>query len=199
VVNISNPSAPAIVGTADTPGEAYGVAVAGNHAYVADFEAGLTVVDITSPTSPAILGTVITPDYSLAVSVSGTRAYIADNDYGLVLLPIQCGAEIGIADPPPTASSPPPLRIHPSVPNPFHHATEIRFELAEPGPVSLEIYDVSGRRVRALAESTGLSAGRQTMRWDGRDDRGHRLASGIYLCRITAGRAAQTQRLVLIH
>ena len=60
VMDISDPTAPMIVGSVDTPGEARGVAVAGSYAYIADAGSGLQVIDITTPTSPAIVGSVDT-------------------------------------------------------------------------------------------------------------------------------------------
>jgi hypothetical protein len=78
VVDISNPTSPAIVGSVGTPGGARGVAVADNHAYVADGGSGLQVVDISNPASPAIVGSVDTPGGGHGVAVAGTHAYVAD-------------------------------------------------------------------------------------------------------------------------
>ncbi len=52
-----HPFALSVVGTADTPANAYGVAVAGDHAYVADGTGGLQIVDISDPTNPSVVGT----------------------------------------------------------------------------------------------------------------------------------------------
>jgi hypothetical protein len=61
VIDISNPASPVILGSISTPGIAYGVAVAGSYAYVADGSGGLQVVNIADPASPAIVGSVNTP------------------------------------------------------------------------------------------------------------------------------------------
>ena len=76
------------VGSVDTPGYAYGVAVSGTHAYVANDYFGLQVIDITNPTSPQIVGSVDTPVSALAVAVSGTHAYVADYTSGLQVIDI---------------------------------------------------------------------------------------------------------------
>jgi len=70
-------------------------------------------------------------------------------------------------------------------PNPFAAATTMRFELARAGDVRLALYDVRGRLVRAL-EREGLRPGVHALSWDGRDTRGTRLPSGVYLYEIAS-------------
>jgi len=77
VIDISDPANPVIFGSVDTPGNAYGVAVAGNYAYVADESAGLQVIDISDPANPAIAGSVYTPDNAYDVTVAGNYSYVA--------------------------------------------------------------------------------------------------------------------------
>jgi hypothetical protein len=78
----------AIVGSADTPGDARAVFVSGNYAYVADFGPGLQVIDVSDPTNPSIVGSVDTPDRASGVFVSGNHAYVADRDSGLQVIDI---------------------------------------------------------------------------------------------------------------
>ncbi|MFH1843494.1 MAG: hypothetical protein ABIF77_09845, partial [bacterium] len=59
------------VGGVDTPGDAYGVAVQGDFAYVGDEESGLQVIDISTPESPLIVGSVDTPGSAYCVTVQG--------------------------------------------------------------------------------------------------------------------------------
>jgi hypothetical protein len=81
-------------------------------------------------------------------------------------------------------------------PNPFNPATEIRYELAEPGHVRLKVFDAAGRLLRTIIDER-RPAGRHQARWDGCDDRGRRLASGVYLYRLDADRCVQTRRMTL--
>jgi hypothetical protein len=67
-------------------------------------------------------------------------------------------------------------------PNPFQSGSMIEFSLARPEAVELAIHDLSGRRVRML-QNGGLSAGPHRFEWNGRDDRGQRLPSGVYFVR----------------
>jgi hypothetical protein len=92
-----------------------------------------------------------------------------------------------------------PLTYHLSqnVPNPFNPTTTIRFSLAEPGRVNLVIYDVGGRRVRELLAGR-RDANVYTVTWDGTNDRGERVSSGVYFYRLTAGSFRQTKKMVLL-
>ena len=72
-------------------------------------------------------------------------------------------------------------------PNPFNANMIIAFDVARTVPVHLVVYDVLGRRVRALHSGETLTAGHYRTSWNGRDDEGRPAASGIYLYRLTAG------------
>jgi len=78
------------------------------------------------------------------------------------------------------------MSIEGNYPNPFNARTVIRFTLPELSRTQLTIVNISGRRVRTLINGRMLS-GVQEVRWDGRDDSGEPVASGIYLCRLTVG------------
>jgi hypothetical protein len=84
-----------------------------------------------------------------------------------------------------------------NVPNPFNPATEIRFELGEALPVRLEVFDLAGARVATLVDQP-LAAGRYRTSWQGTDDHGRVLASGVYLYRFAAGEMESVRRMVLI-
>ncbi|HID93878.1 MAG TPA: T9SS type A sorting domain-containing protein [bacterium (Candidatus Stahlbacteria)] len=77
------------------------------------------------------------------------------------------------------------LRLYNAYPNPFKGTVVIVFDIPEKGDVSLNIYDVTGRRVRTLISGT-LSPGSHRVFWDGRDERGKVLPSGIYFYRLKA-------------
>lgn len=84
-----------------------------------------------------------------------------------------------------------------SFPNPFASATTIRYQTDTAADVELAVYDVLGRRVATLAR--GLRpAGAHEATWDGRDQDGRVLASGVYLVRLTAGDRAATRRVTLL-
>ena len=82
-------------------------------------------------------------------------------------------------------------------PNPFNPSTAIAYSMAEAGRASLSVYDLAGHRVVTLLDGPA-EAGAQQLRWDGRDDAGRRLASGVYLVRFEAGGVREEEKLILI-
>ncbi len=94
---------------------------------------------------------------------------------------------------------PGPARLHlgAAAPNPARLATAITLALPRAGEFQVTVLDVTGRRVRALANGMG-TAGSHTLHWDGRDDFGKRVAPGLYLVQARAGADRATSRVVLI-
>ena len=89
------------------------------------------------------------------------------------------------------------LSLSQNHPNPFNSSTTIRFLLPQQDAVELAIYNLTGQEVVTLA-SGQREAGTYTLRWDGRDDGGRELASGVYLCRLQAGEQVVTRKLLLL-
>ncbi|MGH2570479.1 MAG: FlgD immunoglobulin-like domain containing protein [bacterium] len=82
-----------------------------------------------------------------------------------------------------------------SAPNPFRATTTVRFDLAREARVTVEIVDVAGRLVRRWADAS-FGAGRRTVSWDGRDEDGRAVASGVYLIMVRAGDEAWSAPVV---
>ncbi|MCK6621381.1 MAG: T9SS type A sorting domain-containing protein [Calditrichaceae bacterium] len=91
--------------------------------------------------------------------------------------------------------------LRPNYPNPFNPETTIRFEVpADPasnGKIALAIYNNLGMVVRTLV-SGSVQPGIHTVKWDGRNDRGDQMASGVYFLRLQAGSFVQTQKMLLV-
>jgi flagellar hook assembly protein FlgD len=83
------------------------------------------------------------------------------------------------------------------VPNPFNPTTTISFVLPERTRAVVAIYDVEGRCVRTLVDEV-LGPGLNESAWDGRDARGRRVSSGVYLYRLTAGNRTITKKLTVL-
>ncbi len=82
-------------------------------------------------------------------------------------------------------------------PNPFNPVTTIAFTVPVPVEVDLAVYAADGRRVRWLGGGS-RAVGEYRVTWDGRDDGGRALGSGVYFCRLRAGGRQDVRRLVLI-
>ena len=82
-------------------------------------------------------------------------------------------------------------------PNPFNPSTEIRFSVEAEGLIRIELFDVGGERIRRLMSEI-KAPGQHVVVWDGRNDAGQRLPSGVYLYRIEQGSFTATRKLVMI-
>ena len=95
---------------------------------------------------------------------------------------------------------PPPhaLSLVAAYPNPFNPGTTIRFDLPEAARATLRVFDARGRRVRTLLQGAPRPPGEQEIFWNGRDDAGRTLPSGVYLCRVEAAGREAGLRLVML-
>jgi hypothetical protein len=83
-------------------------------------------------------------------------------------------------------------------PNPFNPTTLIPFALPEASFVSLVIYDLLGRKIRTLVSDELMSGAFHTVVWNGRNDDGHPVSSGVYLYRINANAYTASKRMLFI-
>ena len=146
---------------------------------------------------------------TLTVALHGTMAdttasaviRIGSNDLGqpLVEIPITttmfAGSPVPADDDP--GATPDRFVLRQNYPNPFGASTRIRFDLREAATVSLEIFDVQGRRVASM-ERAPYSPGQHTFTWDGTDTNGRSVASGVYLYTLTVGDVAETRKMLLV-
>ena len=84
-----------------------------------------------------------------------------------------------------------------ATPSPVRGETTVRFDLPRAGEVRLEIYDIEGRLVRRLLDGP-VAAGPNSARWDGRNDRGHEVVSGVYLVHLSGEGGSTTSRLTAL-
>ena len=82
-------------------------------------------------------------------------------------------------------------------PNPFNMETEIIYQIPEAGHVKLELYNSMGQKIRTLV-SQNFPAGRYAARWDGRDESGNFVSSGIYLYKFEASDFSRIKKLILV-
>lgn len=82
-------------------------------------------------------------------------------------------------------------------PNPFNPVTAISFSLPKRASVRLAIYNILGRKVRTI-DTESLTAGEHQLIWNGTDDKGTEVSSGIYLYRLTAGENTATRKMTLL-
>jgi len=94
-------------------------------------------------------------------------------------------------------TSPYNFELKPNYPNPFNPETNIPFTLNKTQNIKLEVYDISGRLVKSLLNTT-LAAGRHTVSWKALDSHNQTVSSGVYFIKLTGQSAVQTKRIILL-
>jgi len=89
------------------------------------------------------------------------------------------------------------MRLRGNNPNPFNSSTMINYEIIESSPVRLEVYDMTGQKVRTLVDFT-QGPGVYEIMWNGRDTDGRELATGMYLYRLQAGAEVLREKMTLL-
>lgn len=87
--------------------------------------------------------------------------------------------------------------LYPNFPNPFNPVTSIQFTLSETSEMAITIFDINGRQVRKLIQGTVVS-GLHSLEWNGRDEQGNILPSGIYFYQLKTSEWTETKRMILI-
>ena len=89
------------------------------------------------------------------------------------------------------------FHLYQNYPNPFNPITSLRYELPEDGLVNITIYDMMGRIVKTLVNSS-QTAGNKSVQWNATNDRNEPVSAGLYLYTIQAGDFRQTRKMVLL-
>ena len=128
-------------------------------------------------------------------SIKIKKAVLVDRD--AVPLTLELSGELNLQMAKSATSTPERFSLSQNYPNPFNPQTQISYALPERCQVKLAIYNVRGQRVRVLVNE--LQAARHnTVLWDGKNEDGQEVASGIYYYRLDAGAFSQTRSMVLL-
>ena len=84
-----------------------------------------------------------------------------------------------------------------NAPNPFNPSTTIEYTVAEASPVEITVFNVGGERVTTLVNAT-KSAGRYNVSWNGRDESGREVSSGVYFYRLSIGDYKSTKKMLML-
>ena len=175
-----------------------------------DAETGVKTGTLYDPNDYVILDIEVSPWSDLYVAdrtptLPGIRIYDVFTNTQLTATPIDVclppfditfnlPVQTGIGDPPTALSV---ARLGDAYPNPFNPATTIPFTLAGAGRVTLRVYDALGRSVRTLLAGA-RPAGDYHLAWDGRDDDGRALPSGVYFIRLEAEGKTATRKITIL-
>jgi hypothetical protein len=116
----------------------------------------------------------------------------------LIVYLIRAYVSIGTSDiSEPIELLPTTYSLNQNYPNPFNPSTVISFQLPKQGDVEIKIYDAIGNEIKTLI-SEFRNAGRHNIMWNGDDNRGRKVSSGIYFYKISADNFSQTKKMVLM-
>jgi len=103
--------------------------------------------------------------------------------------PLAIAGEIGL--------QPGQFKLHQAYPNPFNPTTTLKYEMGSAGPVSIDVFDVNGRKIRSLYNGIQIP-GQHEIRWDAKDDHGRSMSSGVYLFKVNVNGKQQTAKSLLL-
>ncbi len=138
---------------------------------------------------------VVTAEAATASLADGIYDVVVENPDGQTAVLVSALAVDGGG--PQTPTLPSALSLAQNYPNPFNPSTTLDFALSSEGDFRLDVYDERGRHVRRLDRGS-RGAGYYQTQWDGLDDAGRTVASGLYFARLVAGGTAQQRKMMLI-
>lgn len=113
------------------------------------------------------------------------------------LTPEFVGGQVSLNARTPNLALPTEFTLSQNVPNPFNPSTQVSFALPTAAKVNLSIYNVLGQHVKTLVD-TDMRVGYQTVTWDGTDNTGHTVASGVYFYKLNAGDFTATKKMLML-
>jgi hypothetical protein len=188
IFDISDPTSPTLIGSNDTPTVAGDVYVSQDYAYVVDrLHEGLWIFDIQNPENPMLAASYRRLGTFRNVFVSGDYIYVAE---GSSLFILRFDSQTGIIEE--VSEIPNQFSLLQNHPNPFNANTTISYDLPTGEDMTLEIYDILGRKIETLVDGW-RPAGAHSVVWDTED-----VSSGVYFYRIQAGEYVQSKSCLLL-
>ncbi|MGH1365301.1 MAG: choice-of-anchor B family protein [Calditrichia bacterium] len=179
-------------------GLAHNAHIKGDYSYLSHYGSGLRIVNIADPTNIFEEEFYQTSDaWGAWPFFDSGKVLISDISGGLYVTfyPGAVVTPTGIGDDDEVLPS--EFTVSSNYPNPFNPSTTIDYSLGTNSPVSLEIYNISGQKVKTLV-SGNQAAGSYKAVWDGTDFSGESVASGAYIYRFTANDFQKTQKMMFI-
>lgn len=165
----------------------YDLKVLNNFLYVAHADDGIRIFDLDNITSPQEVGYYNTPGVAWSIDGEADRIYIADARYGMSI--VRNMLLTGIRE---IKTQPSYFELFQNFPNPFNSLTHIRYSISKSGTVLLKVFDILGNEVVKLVDNY-QNAGEYDVIFQG-----DKLASGIYLYRLTTGSFSSIKKLILL-
>jgi hypothetical protein len=197
VIDVSDPRRPEVVAGVETY-DKYGakgvrIHVDGELAYVGG-KAGMAAIDISDPMAPKVVAGTGISGYVGDIHATGGYVYVAGQVFSDIFR-VEGLEEVTAVEL--EGGLPSTFALHQSYPNPFNAQTRIGYELPNACGVCLTIYNMLGQKVKTLVDKR-QEAGRYAVGWDGTDEMGGNVASGMYLYRLETGEAVVVRKALLL-
>jgi len=207
IINISNPANPQFLGEGLFNGDGHGIFVSNGYVYVAaedwwqppkkrqgkaDVEGGVRIFNPEDPYNPTFLCGFNTPGNPQELYVQNDLIFVADYDSLQILRHIQ--TSVNEKTPQGLYSIRNTLKI---LPIPFKKTVQLSFMLDKATKLTMDIFDLQGRKVMSLYQGR-LQSGKYTFYWDGENNRGQKVQTGIYILEITAAGVTYSRKLIFV-
>jgi hypothetical protein len=172
------------------------LSVNGNFLYICYGSGGLLVMNISNPLTPFLCGSYNSLGVAIRSAVNGNIAYLADEGFFGVYdcddALNYCPVETFNQDAAPIYPT-----LAPNYPNPFNPTTSIAFSMPTSDTAQLAIYNLRGQKISTLVNGN-IEAGCHTATWNGTDDKGCSVGSGVYFYRFSCGNQVLTRKMILL-
>jgi hypothetical protein len=189
-MDVSDPSAPVVTARVHEASQPTLLALADPYVLTASwYTSDLVAVDVSDPEQPIVVSTYLSGP-GRRIAVDGTLIAFVDGLNSLALLRADFLGGTG-------QPSPPPFSLRQNYPNPFNPNTTIEFTLPRAARAELTVFDVTGTRIATIVRGAA-GPGPARFQWDGTDDRGHAVPSGVYFYRLSADGRSAVRKMVLV-
>ncbi len=193
IFDISNPDNTFKISSMDISYSNYRLYVKDNYVYVpSGFDMGLSIIDVSDPDIPVNAVNYSSGFWVRNIDFSDNYFFTSDG-YGFEILSFKPDTAING----PVSNIPENFILHDNYPNPFNNGTTIKFSIKNTAFTTLKIYNLMGQHIKTLI-SKALEPENYTYYWGGKNDKGQKVGSGVYLYRLQVGNFSQTKKMLLI-
>jgi len=185
IIDATNPLSPVPASLLTLPGPVSDICFYNEQGYFSVYPNELHVYDLSNPYNPIFLCSCSTPGFIRETQPLGDYVYVADNSSLIILHYTPTGLDE-------LDQIPLDFSLSHNYPNPFNAQTTIQYSLSIESEVTIDIFDILGRKIETLAEGI-MAAGEHKAIWDAGEK-----PSGIYFYRIKAGDLTETKKMVLM-
>jgi hypothetical protein len=188
IVNVTDPTEPSLTASYITAGDLIpNIFISGDFAFLSEDTYGFEIINISDPSNPFLAVSHDTPGFTNEIIVIGNYIYVSDT-YSFQIFHFN---PTGIKEDEHEAL-PEEFTVHQNYPNPFNSGTVIQYDLTEESFVTIDIFDMLGRKVETLVDSR-QAAGHHQVTWNAGN-----ASSGIYFYNVKDGKSNETKRMNLV-